>query len=231
MPSETSQKISRQVIDIALSFGASMAGIADINLLQKAPSYELYGPVHWPQDANSVVVLALYHPIDKPELDWWYEEGGSEGDRRLIEISRSLQQWLEEQHSLKAVPLPYSVDNGGIFLKDAAVMAGLGVIGLNNLLITPDFGPKVRLRALFINSELAPTNSTDFAPCVSCKKPCLSVCPQDAFTNGQYHRDACIRQMDQDIAAKRISTNNNEGISKVQIKYCRACEFACVFST
>jgi epoxyqueuosine reductase len=38
-------------------------------------------------------------------------------------------------------PLPYKVEEGGMFLKDAATLAGLGIIGKNNLLITPEFEP------------------------------------------------------------------------------------------
>jgi epoxyqueuosine reductase len=38
-------------------------------------------------------------------------------------------------------PLQYKVEEAGMFLKDAATLAGLGIIGKNNLLITPEFEP------------------------------------------------------------------------------------------
>jgi len=45
---------------------------------------------------------------------------------------------------INACPLPYRVEQGGILLKDAAVLAGLGVTGKNNLVITPQLaGPCV----------------------------------------------------------------------------------------
>ncbi len=226
MPSETSRKISHQVIESALSFGASSAGISSIKLLQRSPSYELCGALHWSQDANYVLVLALHHPVDQPELDWWDEKGGSEGDRRLIGISKSVQGWLKEQLDINADPLPYHAEKGGIFLKDAAVLAGLGTIGVNNLLITPNFGPRVRLRALLMDADFAPTGPTEFNPCTSCDKPCLQACPQGAFINGQYHRDDCMKQMEQDIANK----NNQRDPLELRIRYCRACELACIFS-
>jgi epoxyqueuosine reductase len=96
--------------------------------------------------------------------------------------------------------LPYHVEKGGIFLKDAAVLAGLGTIGMNNLLITPEFGPRVRLRALFLDAELAPTGPTDFAPCAGCDMPCRSACPQEAFKSGSYRKALCSEQMKTDEA-------------------------------
>ncbi|MBC8492582.1 MAG: hypothetical protein H8D43_02260 [Chloroflexi bacterium] len=39
--------------------------------------------------------------------------------------------------SINACPQPYRVEQGRILLKDAAVLAGLGVMGKNNLVITP----------------------------------------------------------------------------------------------
>ena len=45
---------------------------------------------------------------------------------------------------------------GLLSLKHMAVRAGLGVIGKNTLLITPQFGPRVRLAGIVTNAELQP---------------------------------------------------------------------------
>ena len=75
----------------------------------------------------------------------------------------------------------YHVEKGGIFLKDAAVIAGLGCIGKNNILVTPDYGPRIRLRAMLPDEEISPTGSNDFDPCSGCDAPCRQACPQNAF--------------------------------------------------
>lgn len=36
---------------------------------------------------------------------------------------------------------------------------------MNNLVITPEFGPRTRLGALFLEVELEPTGPIDFNPC------------------------------------------------------------------
>jgi len=55
----------------------------------------------------------------------------------VIRISKVLVKWLYDTHGIKAQALPYHVEKGGVYLKDAACLAGLGVRGKNNLLI-PD---------------------------------------------------------------------------------------------
>ncbi|MEA3231699.1 MAG: hypothetical protein U9Q05_08095 [Thermodesulfobacteriota bacterium] len=59
--------------------------------------------------------------------------------------------WLEKEKGITAEKLPYHIESGGIFLKDAAALAGLGCIGKNNMLVLMKYGPRVRLRALLLN--------------------------------------------------------------------------------
>lgn len=205
-----------------------MAGIASVASLQKSPSYEIYGKSEWPRDPKSVIVLALIHDEAEPDLDWWDGKRGTPGNRRIESIANNLRQWLKEDLSSDAYLLPYDVEKGGIFLKDAAVLAGLGAIGMNNLIITPEFGPRVRLRALLLDVDLAPTGPIDFAPCAGCDMPCKWACPQEAFKSGSYSRTLCNEQMKRDEANTVIVEEGQEkDVPSRYIKYCRACELAC----
>ena len=144
----------------------------------------------------------------------------------------------------KAETLPYHVENGGIFLKDAAVMAGLGCIGKNNLFVTPDFGPRVRLRTLLLDVGLPATGTVDFNPCHGCAMPCRAACPQAAFQkkiyheaelglaelpgrSGVYSRRLCNFQMEIDIRNSEEVRIEGQNIPGKITKYCRLCEFAC----
>jgi epoxyqueuosine reductase len=176
----------------------------------------------------SVLVLGLEHPQDQPELDWWDDgEGGSPGNRALIRITGALQQWIAEKLALEVKPLPYHVEKGGLFLKDAAVLAGLGALGSNNLVVTEAFGPRVRFRALLIEADIEPTAPLDFAPCRGCGTVCRSVCPQDAFARGTYDRLACNEQMEADQRCKAATAPPDGTPPRPCITYCRGCEFAC----
>jgi len=68
------------IVGKARALGASLAGIASVALLKNSPSYGIYDKspyyegyeeVEWPEEAKSVLVLALVHQPSEPELDYW----------------------------------------------------------------------------------------------------------------------------------------------------------------
>ncbi len=145
--------------------------------------------IAWPADAVSAVVIGVAHSADEPELDWW-DGKGTPGNRILMQINRELSEWIENTFPVKTCKLPYLIEKGGIFLKDAAVMAGLGCIGKNNLVITPGYGPRIRFRALLLDREAEATGPLEFNPCEDCKQPCRKACPVKSFQNTVYSAEA-----------------------------------------
>lgn len=223
---------SCQLVALALRSGASLAGVADADALRMSPSHRETGCSRCEQlglkplrvFSGSVLVLALHHPMTQPELDHWGGEGDTRGNLSLIRMARSIAQQAESDLGIRAVPLDYQPTETGTFLKDAAVLAGLGVIGKSNLLITPEFGPRVRLKALALEIELPPTErQANFDPCSSCAAPCWAACPQAAFASGRYDRARCRIQMRIDEATP-LKPADADGYS---ISYCRQCETAC----
>jgi len=252
-----------KILKISLDLGASLAGVADIDSIKGAPSYRLLKKIgsnpgvifgremeeklrfKWPVNARSAIVIALHHPQDRPHLDWWDGKGGTEGNRILVRICEQLSDSIEKKFNFKCHRIPYLVENGGVFLKDSAVMAGLGCIGKNNMLVTPSFGPRVRLQALLLEERLPPTGPVHFDPCDGCLEHCLKACPQAAFEykgyssvslgmlrlpgrNGRFSRQTCNIQMLQDIKGEgldRAATGTGE--ISTPVHYCRECELAC----
>jgi len=217
--------ITTQIIKNAQNFGAALAGIVNVSSLKESPSHKnCRSSIREYSDYKSILVLALSHEISNPELDWWDDEkGGSPGNRQLITIAKSVIKWLRDKFNINAQLLPYHVKDGGIFLKDAAALSGLGSIGRNNLLITPKFGPRVRLRALLLDADLEPTRLTNYTPCIECDIRCHSACPQKAFKNTSYSRKLCNKMME--INKTDIVMDDKRGMYVV--KYCRACELIC----
>ena len=254
-------EIGKQIIEIALEKGATLAGIANRDALQTSASHLIYTSIgeytgagivpvenvssthplfDWPKCLRSVLVVGLAHPENQPELDWW-DGRGTPGNRRLIEILDLTRQQIEGRLKVHTHKLHYHIEKGGIFLKDAAVLAGLGAIGLNNMVITPAYGPRVRFRAMFLDADAEPTGSEPLFPCSNCNRPCRSACPEHAMAkrvsafdtigaeidlpaiDGSFNRELCKIRMEKDeaeSAAKSIAEPS-------PVKYCRLCEFAC----
>lgn len=64
--------------------------------------------------------------------------------------------------------------------KHAAEMAGLGTLGWNSLLITPGFGPRVRLACLLTEAPVEETPRIKTDLCTQCGA-CIRVCPAQAI--------------------------------------------------
>ncbi|UCH60783.1 MAG: hypothetical protein JSV61_04705 [Anaerolineales bacterium] len=243
-------KIEKIIVNKAKEFGASLAGIARIEDLKASPSYEVYSRkpfyeeydrsspdyhafkgVEWRPEHKTVLVWALVHPASEPVLDWWSMKvpGFTPGNGVLRRQSKMLRIWLGEELRIQALSLPYQIEYGGAFLKDCAHLAGLGVIGKNNLLVTPEFGTRVRLRGIFMQTELEPTGPIDFDPCKGCHMPCHKVCPRDAFRSGSFERRYCKEENDERYANEEMIDGSVMGIDEPSLvmKPCRYCELAC----
>jgi len=265
--------MGEQIIGNARELGAAMAGIANVGQLKASPTSEFLrregtkvegvywkpeeqslSEVRWPARAQSALVIAISHPPDRPELDYWSDAaGGTPGNRILMDINRELSSWIEKTFGIGTHRMPYHVESGGIYLKDAAVLAGLGCIGRNNILITPALGPRIRLRGLLLEAELTPNGPIDFDPCDGCKEYCRRACPQSAFgeqvyvaeklrmtqlpgRDGTFSRAGCKVQMDRDAEEPAASTGTgrlaslghaDDAPQEKRVAYCRQCEFAC----
>jgi len=78
--------------------------------------------------------------------------------------------------------------------KHAAQAAGLGKFGWHSLLITPDFGPRVRLSCCLTEAELEPTTAVnETIDCDSCRI-CLGNCPAGALVEPQAGKQYTINK-------------------------------------
>lgn len=94
---------------------------------------------------------------------------------------------VSHQAGLKALPLPSRnaptdrrTLESIISYKHAAVAAGLGQIGLSSLLVTHQYGPRVRLTLCLTEASLKTTAKDDSPACRDCNI-CISKCPSHAL--------------------------------------------------
>jgi len=98
---------------------------------------------------------------------------------------------------------PMSVEDKILFsdfsYKHAAELTGLGEIGWNQLLLTPQYGPRVWLMAVITTAELIPDPLLEKNVCLGeeCNL-CIEQCPQKALTPGQpTDKSKCTRRPNQ----------------------------------
>ena len=232
-------QLAKELIAEAEKLDGFRAGIADIEKVLDGPSYKAVAEgewktghsesvTEWLSDARSLLVLAMHHPKEDPSLDW-FDRGNTAGNRKMTQVSEDLATWIFETHGVRAQALPYHVEKGGVYLKDAAAFAGLGVVGKSNLFLDRKWGPRVRLRAVLIQDSL-PTGHLleDFQPCQGCDIPCQEACPDNAFATGQYHRPPCLEHLNSNRDNPIDSgQKNSEGSPILVTDWCRKCEFTC----
>jgi len=153
-------------------------------------------------EANSFVVLAMevYPEIlnhARPERTMGAASMNDLLDRhqeflngRLTKAAYDVSK-VSRMNGLKALPLPAlgcPMDarfQQAIFsYKHAAQAAGLGYIGRSSLLITPKFGPRVRLSCCLTEAILEPKKVAMTRVCSGCEV-CINKCPASALSSPQ----------------------------------------------
>jgi len=103
--------------------------------------------------------------------------------------------------------------------KKAAVRAGLGWIGKNTLLITPNFGPRVRLATILTDWELPVSPSRMMPGCGYCSI-CVDCCPSMCLKNVNWEPGVSRENM---IDIARCGETNDA----IQHCICGVCLVAC----
>ncbi|MDO9540617.1 MAG: hypothetical protein Q7J09_11540 [Methanocalculus sp.] len=217
MKTMSEQDIIDSALAEAIRRGADVADTLPAAELINCPSAEADGNLGTERDHGTYIILGLFHDPAMPEMDYWEEGSGTPGNRQLGAIGRAIVRWLRETHGIEAELIPYQLYDGGIYLKDTALLAGIGTMGRNNQVLVPGYGPRIRFRAVWADIESdPPATITSEPPCRRCAGHCRRACPMGAFETGGFSRERCMQRMDAD-----------KGRNSETIDHCRACELAC----
>ena len=127
-------------------------------------------------------------------------------NRALDDASQALGMYLQKEgYDFYPVAASQSVNTEGERFrgvyshKQAAVYCGMGFVGLNNLFIHKEYGPRVRLATVFTDCPVAEHSARnmgkeEYTFCESCGK-CVVACPARAITPNGFDPQACSDYM------------------------------------
>lgn len=191
-----------QIKEQARTLGADLVGIADGARIDTSHITRL--------DGGRVIVLAKRLNDGVARIRRWDDRHKYYNDElaltHLEETSLELVYWLEDAGYPALIVPPTHIDPGNyrddpeahlepmLSLPHAAVEAGLGTLGLNLQLLTPEFGPRVVLTAVLCSVEVECDRPMTEALCrgPSCGR-CLKTCPGDAVREWDRDWAACDR--------------------------------------
>jgi len=181
---------------MAKELGADLFGVADLTIAQDFVCKQ--GGEHLRKFSKAIstgirlldaVVDELYRHED-PAVIFTYNTLYNSVNSRLDHIALLLAKRIQEK-GYQAYPIPASqiIDSskliGVISHKLAANLAGLGWIGKSCLLITPNYGPRVRFATILTDAPLK-ADSPISAKCGECRK-CVDICPVKSFTGASFN--------------------------------------------
>lgn len=192
------QALTREaIVQRGRELGFDLIGFASTaNLEGKVP--ERYRPSRIAAHMKTLVVVAKrsYSGLVVAHHGGTKQFWGGRIIKRLDETCLKLADYME---SLGAAAFPVSslmadmgeregldlcpAGQGSPLLKTGAVEAGLGTLGLNLMLLTPEFGPRVYLGGVLTDAELGTGNPLAKELCLGLEEcgRCAAVCPEDAI--------------------------------------------------
>lgn len=197
---------AKEVKQLAKELGADLVGIASAKMLNAFPPDPL-----WPQTperisphVKSVIVIAKRIPAAafrcKTNVPVQYID--MLVLRKMDRVSYDLVEALEREGHPSFVTAAQETDwnykrasYGRLSTRHLGIEAGIGTMGLEVNILTPEYGPRVYLTGILTELELEPDEIMTEQVCIgeSCSR-CLHSCPSDAVRHWGIDKRACATE-------------------------------------
>jgi epoxyqueuosine reductase len=194
------QELKQKAIDV----GFVSVGVSNPNTLRDLPHgrihsrYNLRSPEEELPNVKSVILMAFNAwdkafdlQVDSTNLqnrEMHTIGGHAESYQLYYEVMKNKAWMIADYLKKRGFESLYSL---GIPLKTSAVRCGLGCQGKNTLLITPSYGPRVRLISVLTTAELDTDEPCKEDLCGNCEK-CVVACPTKALEPHKLRIDRCM---------------------------------------
>lgn len=222
-----------ELAEVAGSLGIIDIGFADVGLWSTDPiASARIRPLNRPdsimQGCRTAVVMGIPIPyatlLTAPSIAYnqMYRNVNAMLDMAAQRIAMELM-----ARGWQAMPIPRDGYHGIDGLRDtptaffshrhAAYLAGMGTFGVNNVIITPRNGPRIRWVTVLTDAVIDGDGPMEEEVCIHCDR-CVRTCPQNALSPGTYPDI---------ITDKTGCIDRSEMLAKQGIAPCGLCIAAC----
>ncbi len=214
--------VEEDIRNIFLEYPEVIYGFTDIAYSPYADTYKsalVFGVPHREQ-----LTIETY---SEEKFENALQDAKNTAEKILAQLKKLL-----DEHKIKYDIPPFAqndeVDLTAPFsFKYAAVNAGLGWIGKNDVVITKQYGPRVRLSVILINEPFTYGPKVLYSNCPENCRKCVDACPHEALHNVQWNRNSFRK----DIIDYRLCNEKRSLYLKTHGRKnaCGLCMVACPF--
>jgi epoxyqueuosine reductase len=247
-----SNSLKNEILTKCQELGLALVGFAPVERWENPPpelpqKFETWIPKDfWPQsiypEARTVIVIGLQVqlPILETAPSIYYHELYKTVNLLLDEKAYEISNYLTDK-GYSSIYLPRDgygdievlLEKPLAFFshKHAAFLAGIGSFGLNNVLLTPKYGPRVRFTSIFTTAEIEGDPLPSKNLCTRCML-CAQSCPVGAIATDSEDLGECPESIDKVSCATRSKKLRGEYRSPcgICIKVCPVGEDRKVFN-
>ncbi len=212
--------LTRDLSERAEKAGASLTGVASVDRFAGAPTGHhpcellpgaktvftfgirlLDRVLEWPELLQGSPFIPEEMRVEALHALFYRRSGYDIVNDRLNDIALTLANHLEDlgypslffPATYGALPDRMAQFPGMFSQRHAAVRAGLGEFGLNNVVVTERYGPRIRFNSVITTAPLSPSQLLRAKTCpgTSCRL-CLEECPAEALSLLPGSEDDCI---------------------------------------
>ena len=225
-------RAAEELKEFARDQGASLVGVADLAALKEG--LRVVPPdILQPYGRAVSIAVALEPGIiealgERPTPE--YAAHYREANKRLDALAEDVAQWIAEE-GYRALPVAAShiVDDvelrGSVSHKAVARMAGIGWQGKSLLIVSPEYGPALRLATVLTDMPL-PADKPLANGCGGCFE-CAEACPAMAIKGeptGDYYKS---REEAVDISKCNLRLMENLALPGIGARVCGICIKVC----
>lgn len=199
------------------------------NEFEAADIEQRINPCHYMPEAKTIISIAF--PYNSQEC---YEDNGFSIYTKRLDYHKVVAGYLE-QISLFIGELggkaQYYVDSNTLPERYIAYLAGIGFMGKNNMLITPQYGSYVFLGEIMTDLKISCEEQRKigdiaaYKECGECIK-CLQECPTKAIHQGLCNPNICLSYLTQ----KKDLTDKEINLLKGNVFGCDFCQLQCPYN-